>query len=144
MCQYLCFGESLFSELITGRELNPAGVQHTVHVCFSEQLIHRWLRVLGSSFVSHQRYTCWHMTSRNYKESSGMVGKWGRTVMYRLYSAGTDGPLLLITGRSLTYNRHNLFPVICTATRAFLEHRYCRAHFLCTHTHTQTHFCSYC
>lgn len=41
-------------------------------------------------------------------KEQGVGCEGGRMVMYRLYFAGTDGPLLLITGCSL-HLEHHLF-----------------------------------
>lgn len=104
------------------------GIKHraTPHVCLRHRavnsetrrqtLIRLWLRVLGPSLVSHQRYAWWHITSRNYKEGGGLVkrgpdsdvspllsrDRWPITAYYSLFP----------------YLQRNLFPIICTVSRA--------------------------
>lgn len=140
MCVNICLNKNLISELIAS-PVNSAQPCSALSVCLRCAPVNSQTSLIKSpraSFFEHQRYTWWHITSRNYKESSGLVKRGSDSDVSPLFSR--DRWPITAYYRLFPYLQHNLFLIICTVTRAFLKHRYCT----CTHNPAamHTHFCS--
>ncbi len=152
---FVFWRKSLFWIDCIARELNPAVAERSLHVHLQRapissqthrrELIHPWLRVLGSHSSNTKGILDDILLPGTTKRAAGWLDR------------GTDGDVSPLFSRDrwpitayyrlFPHLQHNLFPVICTVTRAFLKHRYWHMYthphsISFMHTHTHKNLCS--